>query len=206
MSVPAATHNCCRQQPLPLPLLQVQTRLEVEVRGGKALRLPIHGDAVLPAVDIKEAELAFGDVYTGVTVKHSLTVINTSPVPASEFRNEVDVAEGRACLCACGHALHNQAHALVKQCQMLGPVLMLTSSKLSSRCKHIIALQALAAPLPPRAAVPCFLQASTLTCRCVPSSAWSCPRRTGPQMCTMSAPCCAWDGVGLLAAAAPAGA
>lgn len=98
---PAGT-NICPKHPrtaagnisLALPLLQVQTRLEVEVRGGKALRLPIHGDAVLPAVDIKEAELAFGDVYTGVTVRRSLTVINTSPVPASEFCNEVDTAKG----------------------------------------------------------------------------------------------------------------
>ena len=64
---------------------QVQTKLEVEVRGGKPLRLPIHGEAVLPAVDIREAEVAFGAVYTGVTSRLALTVVNTSPVPASEI-------------------------------------------------------------------------------------------------------------------------
>ena len=126
-----APHNCCRQHSLPLPLLQVQTRLEVEVRGGKALRLPIHGDAVLPAVDIKEAELAFGDVYTGVTVRRSLTVINTSPVPASECCNEDEIAEGQACLCGCVCGVCNQAHV---HCCQTHPVPTTAARSFSPTC------------------------------------------------------------------------
>ena len=57
----------------------------VEVRGGKAVKLMIRGDAVLPAVDIQEARLDFGEVYTGVTARIPVTIINTTPVLAGQF-------------------------------------------------------------------------------------------------------------------------
>ena len=55
-----------------------------EVRGGKPVKLSIKGEAVLPAVDIKEAQLDFGEVYTGVTARIPITIINTTPVLAGE--------------------------------------------------------------------------------------------------------------------------
>lgn len=55
-----------------------------EVRGGKPAKLAIKGEAVLPAIDIKEKELDFGEVYTGVTARVPLTIINTTPVLAGQ--------------------------------------------------------------------------------------------------------------------------
>ena len=54
----------------------------VEVRGGKPVKLVIKGEAVLPAVDIQESQLDFGEVYTGVTARIPITLINTTPVLA----------------------------------------------------------------------------------------------------------------------------
>ncbi len=54
----------------------------VEVRGGKAVKLVIKGEAVLPAVDIQEKQLDFGEVYTGVTARIPITIVNTTPVLA----------------------------------------------------------------------------------------------------------------------------
>lgn len=56
----------------------------VEVRGGKAVKLVIKGEAVLPAVDIQESRLDFGEVYTGVTARIPITIINTTPVLAGQ--------------------------------------------------------------------------------------------------------------------------
>ena len=57
----------------------------VEVRGGKPVKLVIKGEAVLPAVDIQESQLDFGEVYTGVTARIPITIINTTPVLAGEL-------------------------------------------------------------------------------------------------------------------------
>ena len=62
----------------------VSTQLIVEVRGGKVVKMPIKGEAVLPAIDIGEAILDMGEVYTGVVSRLPLTVINTTPVVAGE--------------------------------------------------------------------------------------------------------------------------
>lgn len=56
----------------------------VEVRGGKSVKLVIKGEAVLPAVDIQEARLDFGEVYTGVTARIPITIVNTTPVLAGQ--------------------------------------------------------------------------------------------------------------------------
>ncbi len=58
----------------------------VEVRGGKPVKLVIKGEAVLPAVDIQESQLDFGEVYTGVTARIPITIINTTPVLAGMFK------------------------------------------------------------------------------------------------------------------------
>jgi len=58
----------------------------VEVRGGKPVKLVIKGEAVLPAVDIQESHLDFGEVYTGVTARIPITIINTTPVLAGMFQ------------------------------------------------------------------------------------------------------------------------
>ena len=55
-----------------------------DVRGGKPVKLLIKGEAVLPAVDIKETQLDFGEVYTGVTSRIPITIINTTPVLAGQ--------------------------------------------------------------------------------------------------------------------------
>lgn len=55
-----------------------------EVRGGKPAKLAIKGEAVLPAIDIKETQLDFGEVYSGVTARVPLTIINTTPVLAGQ--------------------------------------------------------------------------------------------------------------------------
>ncbi|KAL3150262.1 hypothetical protein ABBQ32_000114 [Trebouxia sp. C0010 RCD-2024] len=60
----------------------VNTQVVVEVRGGKSVKLVIKGEAVLPAVDIQEARLDFGEVYTGVTARIPITIVNTTPVLA----------------------------------------------------------------------------------------------------------------------------
>ena len=57
-------------------------QVTVEVLGGKAVKLVIRGEAVLPAVDILEARLDFGEVYTGVTARIPITIVNTTPVLA----------------------------------------------------------------------------------------------------------------------------
>lgn len=56
----------------------------MEVRGGKSVKLVIKGEAVLPAVDIQEARLDFGEVYTGVTARIPITIVNTTPVLAGQ--------------------------------------------------------------------------------------------------------------------------
>ena len=60
----------------------VCAQVMVEVRGGKPVKLVIKGEAVLPAVDIQESQLDFGEVYTGVTARIPITIINTTPVLA----------------------------------------------------------------------------------------------------------------------------
>ncbi|DBA78771.1 TPA: putative protein fap47 [Trebouxia sp. C0004] len=60
----------------------VNTQVLVEVRGGKPVKLVIKGEAVLPAVDIQERQLDFGEVYMGVTARIPVTIINTTPVLA----------------------------------------------------------------------------------------------------------------------------
>lgn len=65
----------------------ISTFLTVEVRGGKAVKLPVKGEAVLPAVDVLEQTLEFpAEVYTGVVARIPLTVINTTPVTAGESK------------------------------------------------------------------------------------------------------------------------
>lgn len=58
----------------------------VEVRGGKPVKLVIKGEAVLPAVDIQESQLDFGEVYMGVTARIPMTIINTTPVLAGMLK------------------------------------------------------------------------------------------------------------------------
>ncbi len=57
------------------------------MRGGKPVKLVIKGEAVLPAVDIQESQLDFGEVYTGVTARIPITIINTTPVLAGMIKH-----------------------------------------------------------------------------------------------------------------------
>lgn len=63
----------------------VSTQLTVEVRGGKPVKMPIKGEAVLPAIDIQEPTLDMGEVYTGVVSRQALTIVNTTPVVAGRL-------------------------------------------------------------------------------------------------------------------------
>ena len=48
------------------------------IRGGKPIKLPVHAEAVLPAVTIDEDELAFEPVYQGGQGRQPLTLRNVS--------------------------------------------------------------------------------------------------------------------------------
>lgn len=63
----------------------ISTQLTVEVRGGKPVKMPIKGEAVLPAIDIQEPTLDMGEVYTGVVSRQALTIVNTTPVVAGKL-------------------------------------------------------------------------------------------------------------------------
>ena len=74
-----------------------------DVRGGKPVKLAVKGEAVLPAVDIKETKLDFGEVYTGVAARIPITIINTTPVLAGQsliFLPTLYLALLHSCCCS----------------------------------------------------------------------------------------------------------
>jgi len=61
----------------------VDTLLQISSRGGKVLKLPIAGEAVVPEVEIGEDEFRYESVYIGGAARLPLTLRNTSPIEAS---------------------------------------------------------------------------------------------------------------------------
>ena len=85
----------------------------LEVRGGKPVKLMVKGEAVLPAVDIQQKALDFGEVYTGVTARIPITIINTTPVLAGQ----ISLATG--CLCSVTAAkLLFMTHIVTQPCDI----------------------------------------------------------------------------------------
>lgn len=98
----------------------VSTQLTVEVRGGKPVKMPIRGEAVLPAIDILEPTLDVGSVYTGVVARVPLTVVNTTPVVAGKPVNvsprEHSLLHPAVMLRQCMLSFHLQVHVALAPC------------------------------------------------------------------------------------------
>lgn len=60
-----------------------QSVLQLELRGGKIIKLPVTAAPTLPAVSIAEDEFDFGTEYQGGVQEKALTLVNTSPVDAT---------------------------------------------------------------------------------------------------------------------------
>ena len=61
----------------------LSTTLEVEIQGGKPLKLPITAEGVIPRVEVLEDEYNFGQVFLGNNSKLPLTLANPTLVPAT---------------------------------------------------------------------------------------------------------------------------
>jgi hypothetical protein len=61
--------------------------LQIERRGGGAVKLPITAEPTQPDVAILEGEFDFGKVYQGGSKRLPLTLVNRSPVPATATLN-----------------------------------------------------------------------------------------------------------------------
>jgi hypothetical protein len=57
--------------------------LELDLRGGKVLKLLVKAEGVLPHVHVEQACLTFPRTFIGATSQLPLTLTNTSPVPAT---------------------------------------------------------------------------------------------------------------------------
>lgn len=68
----------------------LDTKLEVEIRGGKILKVPVKAEAVVPQVEVTQDEFTFGEVFIGSLKRLSLELVNSSPVPATLM---VDLAQ-----------------------------------------------------------------------------------------------------------------
>ena len=62
----------------------VTTMLTVEVHAGKAAKLTVKAEAVLPAIEVAESGYEFGEVSIGATSKLPVTISNPSAVPAGK--------------------------------------------------------------------------------------------------------------------------
>ncbi len=62
----------------------VTTTVVLEVHAGKAAKLTVKAEAVLPAIEVAEGVYEFGEVSIGATSKLPVTITNPSPVPAGE--------------------------------------------------------------------------------------------------------------------------
>lgn len=193
-----------------------------DVRGGKPVKLSIKGEAVLPAVDIKETQLDFGEVYTGVTARIPITIINTTPVLAGQPLINPSVTPssppstsgctaGGASLCVLVKSRHSYRRSQSKAMhQLLNdlPALLPVSATLQTwghtnqhaPCNHQDGL-----------ARGCLLyvwqcgclQVCQWTCKHNPASLWTCPRKTGRLMSMRTAPWCVSTAEDLLAAPGP---
>lgn len=73
------------------------TTLEIQIQGGRKLKLPVKAEGVLPRVEVEQDEFCFGPVYLGAFARLPLTLTNTTPVPA---KLEVDLVGGRVAAAA----------------------------------------------------------------------------------------------------------
>ena len=59
---------------------KIDSVIEVIIRGGKPLSLPVNAQAIVPNVYIKEPEIDFGGVTYKCSSVKPLTIINESPI------------------------------------------------------------------------------------------------------------------------------
>ncbi|KAF5834411.1 flagellar associated protein [Dunaliella salina] len=60
----------------------MSTALEIQVQGGKTLKLPVKAEAMVPKVDVLQDQFDFGSVYLGTLGRTPVTLVNTTSVPA----------------------------------------------------------------------------------------------------------------------------
>jgi len=60
----------------------MSTSLEIQVQGGKTLKIPVKAEAMVPKVDILQDQFDFGSVYLGTLGRTPVTLVNTTSVPA----------------------------------------------------------------------------------------------------------------------------
>lgn len=72
---------------------EIHFELEVLIRGGKSITLPIIAKAIIPSVYIKEPEIDFGGVTYKCSSIKRFTVVNDSPIPCCLYLNLADHEE-----------------------------------------------------------------------------------------------------------------
>ena len=65
----------------------IDGEIEILVRGGKSITIPVTANSIIPNVYIKEPEIDFGGVTYKSTVVKDLTIVNESPIPCSLYIN-----------------------------------------------------------------------------------------------------------------------
>ena len=64
----------------------ISTSVTLDVHAGKAAKLMVKAEAVLPAIEVAETSYEFGEVSIGATSKLPVTISNPSAVPAGGIR------------------------------------------------------------------------------------------------------------------------
>merc|ERR1740138_424241 len=67
--------------------MQLENFLSLNVRGGKAIRLPIQATAVVPNIEFLEDEIEFGQLTLGAMATAPISLKNTSAVEGTLFVN-----------------------------------------------------------------------------------------------------------------------
>lgn len=63
----------------------ISTFVALDVHAGKAVKLMVKAEVVLPAIEVAEAGYEFGEVSIGAVAKLPVTVTNPSAVSAGEL-------------------------------------------------------------------------------------------------------------------------
>lgn len=66
---------------------ELNGEIEVIVRGGKSLILPVHALAIIPNVYVKEEEIDFGGITYKTSSFRDFTIVNASPIPSILYIN-----------------------------------------------------------------------------------------------------------------------
>lgn len=61
---------------------KLEPKIDLSVRYGKPLRLPVYFEAIVPQASVQEDEFGFGPIVVGSEAHRSMTLVNASPIPA----------------------------------------------------------------------------------------------------------------------------